>query len=298
VTGPALALLHNGQRFSLGERMLSIGRLPECDVLLDGWEVSRRHARIHPTPAGPVLLDRSRFGTFVNNHQVVGPLLLAAGDVLRIGANQLTVERVPAIAAPATSPATRSGLSSWWRRYGVSETGGAVAALIGALAARALGTGTPATALAAFLAEAAWFYLSLGYRDLRYEVREHRAAGRPFDRRAVAVVLQNLVREFGAAEAVDLLLRPICFAIGLSLFGTVGGVLAGKLVADLLFYGPVLATWHWRLVRPGRGPTDPDRLRRTTAATMPMRHLAQEQLREEERAAEAPPPPPSIGTER
>lgn len=298
MSGSALHLVHKGQSFPLGGRMLAIGRLPECEVLLDGWEVSRRHAKIHPTPAGPVLIDRSRFGTFVNNHQVVGPLLLAAGDVLRIGANQLTIERIPATAAPATLPGTRSGPSSWWRRYGFSETGGAVAALIGALIARALGAGTPAVAAAAFLAEAAWSCLRLGYRDLRYEAREHRAAGRPFDRRAVAVVLQNLVREFGAAEAVDLLLRPICFALGLSLFGTVGGVLAGKFAADLLFYGPVLANWHWRLAGPGRQPVHPDRFRRTTAATMPMRHLAREQLHEEERAAEAPPPPPSIGTER
>lgn len=297
MSGSELYLIHDGQSFPLGGRTLAIGRLPECDVLLDGWEVSRRHARIHPTPAGPVLLDRSRFGTFVNNHQVVGPLLLAAGDVLRIGANRLTIARVPVSGAGSEAPAIRAPLASWWRRYGTSEIVGLAAALLGALTARGLGGGTPVTALAAFLAEAAWFYLSLGYRDLRYEAREHRAAGRPFGRRAVVDVLRNLAREFGAAEAVDLLLRPLCFAVGLTLFGTVGGVVAGKLVADLLFYGPVLANWHWRLAGQGRPPGDADRLRRTTAATMPMRHLAQEQLREEERAAEAPPPPP-IGTER
>ena len=296
MSAPALCLLHGGRGIPLAGRALAIGRLPECDIVLDGWEVSRRHARIHPTPAGPVLVDRSRFGTFVNNRQVVGPLLLAAGDVLRIGANELTITRAPMVGRKAVPPAADARLPSWWRRYGVSEIGGLVAALGGAGLARGMGGGTAATALSAFLAEAAWFYVSLGYRDLRYEAREHRAAGRPFDRHAIRDVLQNLAREFGMAEAVDFLLRPLCLAIGISLLGTLGGVLAGKLVADALFYGPVLAYWHWHLARPLRNL---DRYRRTTAAMTPMRHLAQELLEEEERGAEAPPPPPPpIGTER
>jgi hypothetical protein len=299
MTGPVLYLVHNGDSIPLHERGIAIGRLPECDLVLEGWEVSRRHARIHPTTAGPVLVDRSRFGTFVNNMQVVGPLLLADGDVLRLGANMLTVSRTPAPGlAVRRTPALRSRIGTWWARYGVSEAGGILAAVVGALAARHFGGGVPATAVAALLTETAWFYFSLAVRDLRYEARKHHAARRPFDRWAAADVLRNLVREYGAAEGVDLLLRPLCYGIGISLLGTVAGVLAGKLLADLLFYGPVLATWHWRLARRAPPPSDAERHRATMAVELPpMRQLVQRHVEADLQTPEAPPAPPRISTE-
>jgi len=293
VIATGLYLVHGTEKVLLGDRDVAIGRLPECAVALDGWEVSRRHARIIPTAAGPVLVDRSRFGTFVNGTRVIAPLLLGSGDVIRIGTVELQVASGPPPAAPAR-PGAASGarLREWWRRYGPSEVGGAVAALAGSLGALGLGSRIPVAAISGTLAEVAWFYLSLAARDLRYEARQQQSAGRVFDRRAATDVLRNLAREFGAADAVDLLVRPICLGLGLATLGRVPGVLVGKLVADGLFYGPILAIWHWRRGR-RVPPPDPSRLRQTTGAELPLGRLAELHLRLEAEDAEQPEVPSS-----
>jgi hypothetical protein len=299
VTAPRLFLIHGTEAVVLGHRGIALGRLPECDVMLDGWEVSRRHARIIPTPAGPVLVDRSRFGTFVNSIQVIAPLLLAEGDLVRIGAAELRVASTPAsnlIVRGDSAP--RSRLAEWWKRYGPSEIGGTLAALAGALGALKVGGGIVAAALSGTLAEVIWFYASLSLRDLRYEANEQRKAGRTFDRRAAADVLRNLGREVGAADAVDLLLRPACLWAGLAILGGAPGVLLGKLFADLLFYGPVLSIWHWRGTLRSPAATEPHRLRPTTSVDLPVGRLAELHLRLEAEKANLPEVPSSQNPDR
>jgi hypothetical protein len=299
VTPPRLFLIHGSESVLLGRRGIALGRLPECDVMLDGWEVSRRHARIIPTPAGPVLVDRSRFGTFVNNNQVIAPLLLADGDLVRIGSVELRIASTPAPGLrPRGDSAPRSRLTEWWKRYGLSEVGGALAALLGALGALRAGGGVVAAAVSGTLAEVLWFYTSLALRDLRYEANQQRAAGRAFDRRAAADVLRNLGREFGAAEAVDLLLRPACLGAGLATLGGAPGILLGKLLADLLFYGPVLRIWHWRTTPRSPAALPPHRLRPTTAAELPVGRLAELHSRLEAEAADRPEVPSSQNPDR
>jgi hypothetical protein len=295
---PTLFLIRGTQTVVLGRRDVALGRLPECDLVLDGWEVSRRHARVVPTPAGPVLVDRSRFGTFVNNLQVVGPLLLADGDVIRIGATEVRVASSPAagfVMRADTSPPSR--LAAWWRRYAPSEIAGALAAIVGALGALRLGAAPILAAVVASIAEAVWFYVALGLRDLRYEAKEQRAAGRSFDRHAATDVLRNLLREFGAAEGIDLVVRSLCIWGGLAALGGIPGVLAGKLVADLLFYGPVLARWHWRLARRSLKEAEPQRLRNTMAVE-PLSRLAELHLRLEAESAHRPEIPSPNASDR
>jgi FHA domain len=298
VTAPGLFLIHGTESVSLGQRGIALGRLPECDVMLDGWEVSRRHARIVPTPAGPVLVDRSRFGTFVNNVQVIAPQRLVDGDVVRIGSAELRIASTPATGLLRDGSPPRSRLAKWWRRYGPSEIGGAIAALVGALGALKAGGGIIVAALSGTAAEVLWFYASLAVRDLSYEAHEQRAAGRPFDSRAAGDVLRNLWREFGAAEAVDLLLRPLCLGAGLSTLGGVPGVLVGKLFADLLFYGPVLRIWHWRTARQAPSAIEPHRLRPTTAAELPVSRLAELHLRLDAETTDRPEIPSSQNPDR
>lgn len=293
MTKSVLCLIHGDVTIPLTARAVAIGRLPECDVVLDGWEVSRRHARIVPTPAGPLLVDRSRFGTFVNQSQVIAPLLLTGGDVIRIGPTELRVATAPVAFAPRRSPRFGGRLAAWWRRYGPSEMGGAVACLAGALATLRAGAGIPVAALAGTVAELAWFYGSLAVRDLRYEARARRAAGRPLNRHALSDVFRNLAREFGGAEAVDLVIRPVCLGIGLATVGGVLGVLAGKLAADSLFYGPVLSICHWRLAARAPQAAEPHRLRQTTAVPLAVGQMAEmhRQLEADEACGQQEVPP-------
>ncbi len=299
MTKPILSLRHGDVTIALAGRAVAIGRLPECDVMLDGWEVSRRHARIVPTPAGPLIVDRSRFGTFVNQIQVIAPLRLTEGDVIRIGRTELRVVIAPVSAIRRSNAEFPARLAGWWRRYGLPEIGGAVAALAGALLSLRAGASLPLAAIAGTVAEVLWFYGSLAVRDLQYEARAAQAVGRRFEARAAGDVLRNLGREFGAAEVVDLLVRPVCLGVGLATLGGIGGVLAGKIAADILFYGPVLSLCHWRFA--GRAPrvTESHRLRPTSGIPMPIGQFAElhRQLDHQD-ATPQPELPPTYRTDR
>ena len=255
VTQPRLSLIHGRVAIPLGGRPVQIGRLPECDVLLDSWEISRRHARIIATPAGPLLVDRSRFGTLLNGLRIAAPTLLRDGDVIHIGDTDLQVSSQPAMPTPPSRSALAERASGWWRRFGPAELGGVVAAVASATLALHRGAGLWLAALAGALAETCWFYLALAIRDFR-NARPGRGLGE---------VLLNLAREFGAAEAVDLLTRPLWFGLGLWLRPDWIGALLGKVIADLVFYGPVLSLWHWRLAVRSPRRADSARLRATTA---------------------------------
>lgn len=271
-----LYLVHGRRAISLTRGAVALGRLPECEVLLEGSEVSRRHARIVATPEGPLLVDRSRFGTVVSGAPVVGPALLVDGDVIQIGSHELLVTAAPeahgaTLTSEGTAAATiRTRLTAWRRRYGLSEAIGALIAVLAALAVRRGGGGLVPAAFAATFAEAVWFYASLAWREYRRARGEALAAAPPLAVPAARDVFRNLALEFGAAEAVDsLLLRPACYAIGMRSLGSVPGILAGKLAADVLFWGPVLRAFHWRLAANPRAPAPAGVPRQTRAATNP-----------------------------
>jgi diguanylate cyclase (GGDEF)-like protein len=79
-TGPNM-----GTRYSLGDRAVTIGREPDCDILINDESVSRRHASIASGPEGYVLADlHSTNGTFINDHPV-SQCLLKDGDYVHIG---------------------------------------------------------------------------------------------------------------------------------------------------------------------------------------------------------------------
>lgn len=80
-TGPSM-----GCRYPLGDRDLLLGRGDDCDITLHDHSVSRRHARIEPTPEGYYVSDQqSTNGTFVNDKQLDTAWLLQDGDYLRVG---------------------------------------------------------------------------------------------------------------------------------------------------------------------------------------------------------------------
>ena len=273
MTSP-LILVHDAREIPLARRAVLIGRLPECDVLLDGAEVSRRHARIVPTPKGPLLQDRSRHGTRVNGAQLVAPQLLHEGDVIQIGPWVLNVSSATGMGASESAAAGgwRIRLEHWRRRYGISELSGTVAAVCAAvLADRASGSHLVA-GYAGTLAEMTWFYGVLAVHDLRRATREAARIGGRLDGHMIRSVLRNIVVEIGAAEALDMLLsRPLSIAAGLHFFGGAPGALAGKLFADALFYGPLLRLFHWRLAaRAAKDPAQEIELRRRpTTSTRP-----------------------------
>ncbi len=84
-----LATSSNGDdspnRFELTERESTIGRHPECTIVVDAGAVSRYHAKVTRKPDGFVVEDAgSRNGTFLNGQLLSGPQFLREGDRIRV----------------------------------------------------------------------------------------------------------------------------------------------------------------------------------------------------------------------
>ena len=107
--GGRLLRLGAESTITIWESGLVIGRDADCDLVISGMEVSRRHAVVRRSERGYVLTDVSRNGTYVNQERIDGNRLLAAGDVIRIGDEEFRFESGTATRDPAaTAPASRS----------------------------------------------------------------------------------------------------------------------------------------------------------------------------------------------
>jgi hypothetical protein len=85
-------VLPDGERIRVGEDPVTIGRLPECDVVLNDKNVSRRHAEVRKEGDAFVVVDLgSTNGTKVNGAGVQ-QRPLADGDEITVGASTLRFE--------------------------------------------------------------------------------------------------------------------------------------------------------------------------------------------------------------
>jgi hypothetical protein len=85
-------VLPDGSRIVLGVEPIVIGRLPECTVVLNDQNVSRRHAEIVRSGSDVVVIDLdSTNGTRVNGAPV-GERVLEDGDDITVGTTTLRFE--------------------------------------------------------------------------------------------------------------------------------------------------------------------------------------------------------------
>jgi hypothetical protein len=90
--GPGSLVLPSGERIVLQDRTLSVGRSPDCAIVIPDSNVSRRHAEIRPTVDGFRLVDLgSTNGTLVNGERTV-QRELRDGDQLTFGNTKLVFE--------------------------------------------------------------------------------------------------------------------------------------------------------------------------------------------------------------
>ncbi len=100
IAGGRLVSMTDGREYRIGEAPLVIGRDASADVVLGDEDVSRIHCEIVPGPEGYRLVDRGANGTFVNGRRVPEALMLARGDVIRVGREEFRFSA----AGPVTPP--------------------------------------------------------------------------------------------------------------------------------------------------------------------------------------------------
>jgi Protein of unknown function (DUF3662)/FHA domain len=89
----ASVVLADGRRVPIPDSGLTIGRLPECQIVVSDGNVSRRHAEIRASGGQYVVSDLgSTNGTKVNGRQITGPLQLESGDQVTVGSTTLRFE--------------------------------------------------------------------------------------------------------------------------------------------------------------------------------------------------------------
>ena len=71
-------------------KLYKLGRLPDCEIVLDHITISRVHAEFFVDPESNVFLSdlNSSYGTFVNAKRIAQPVLLVSGDIVSFGDEQ------------------------------------------------------------------------------------------------------------------------------------------------------------------------------------------------------------------
>ena len=90
--GAGSLVFPNGDRYVLGSAVVSVGRLPECDITVNDSNVSRRHAEIHPQGDGFALVDLGSTNGSQINGSKVSQRQLVEGDELSFGNTRMIFE--------------------------------------------------------------------------------------------------------------------------------------------------------------------------------------------------------------
>jgi DNA-binding winged helix-turn-helix (wHTH) protein len=85
-------LLNRSQRIALSTGVITLGRDPTCEGLIDAPGVSRQHARVRVEARSIVIEDLdSKNGTFLNDKPIAEPTPIGDGDRVRFGQIQFVV---------------------------------------------------------------------------------------------------------------------------------------------------------------------------------------------------------------
>ncbi len=91
--GAGSLVLPSGERIPLKGTAISIGRMPDCTIMVNDPNVSRRHAEVRPQGTGYVAADLgSTNGTKVNGVRIEGDRTLQDGDILSLGTTHIRFE--------------------------------------------------------------------------------------------------------------------------------------------------------------------------------------------------------------
>ncbi len=91
--GAGSLVMPSGERVTLGDNVVSFGRHPDCTIVLNDPNVSRRHAEVRPVGTGFIVADLgSTNGTKINGLRIDGERPLHDGDILSLGTTHVRFE--------------------------------------------------------------------------------------------------------------------------------------------------------------------------------------------------------------
>lgn len=233
VAAGRLVSLPDGKSYLIGATPLTIGREPSSNVPVHSDEASRSHAYILRTPQGFLLVAHDAPET----SQYARTVPLGARPTGKLGLAFALAER----------GSWRTRMGTWIRRYGPSEVVGIAMALGGSWLLQYVTGSVIAAAYGASVGEALGFYGSLVTREMIQEA--YFAGGRraPYGVSEMMRTWRGLLLEFGPAELLDSgLIRPLAMAACTTLLGWGLGIVTGKILADVVFYLPVIWVYERR----------------------------------------------------
>jgi len=96
----------SGQRWTIPQEGLVLGRGEDCDVAIPDRQISRHHLRVFRREGSPYLKDMgSKNGTWVNGQPVEGEVQLSDGDIIQVA----LVLQVVFVASDSTVPLMLDG---------------------------------------------------------------------------------------------------------------------------------------------------------------------------------------------
>ena len=91
--GAGSLVLPSGERIALKDAVITLGRMPDCSVMLNDPNVSRRHSEVRPQGTGYIAVDLgSTNGTKVNGVRIEGDRVLQDGDIVSLGTTHIRFE--------------------------------------------------------------------------------------------------------------------------------------------------------------------------------------------------------------
>lgn len=151
--------------------------------------------------------------------------------------------------ARASVAARRSKVREWVKRYAPMEIIGTISAMAGAIFVHWITDSRVAAALAGSICETVGYYSVAAVRDAREHSEAH--GGDPSLRKKFVVgyrTVRGMLVEFGFAEVIDsAFVRPaLMYVMPIVLGSFAAGVFAGKILADVVFYGFAIAGYELR----------------------------------------------------
>lgn len=140
----------------------------------------------------------------------------------------------------------RAKAREWIQRYGPAELAAACTAIIGYFLTFGLTGGEIAAAFGGAIGDNLGYYGTILTRDFKKDRRQALESGESYGAQGRLRTIKRLFLEFGFSEILDLgIVRPFTMGLGARYMGRGLGVLLGKIVADVIFYIPTIASYEF-----------------------------------------------------